>query len=217
MAGDLASIDAGRCVSWMIFEIRGYQASLASWSSLTNDMFEDEMETRKEAFASYMRRKRGQAQGSRRWIPGVILDYFGSGSDDFERPQRDVTGVSAGDTSSSAQDSGATPMEVEDEASSEPESQKRLRYAQSDLTECSDTELWMQIHHHDDMDVDDDLPNEQPANVNLPGFDVQLEDMIRARECARRVYEERRAQLVELGDLNALETLERNYEWVHHV
>ena len=167
---------------WMIFEIRGYQASLASWSSLTSDMFEDEMETRKEAFASYMRWKRGQAQGSRRWIPGVILDYFGSGSDDFERPQRDVTGVSAGDTSSSAQGSGATPMEAEDEASSEPESQKRLRYAHLDLSEASDTELWMQIHHHDDMDVDDDLPNEQPANANPPGFDVQLEDMIIARD-----------------------------------
>ena len=37
---------------WMVCEVRGYQASLASWSSLTDDMFEDEMETRKEAFAS---------------------------------------------------------------------------------------------------------------------------------------------------------------------
>ena len=45
----------------------------------------------------------------------------------------------------------------------------------------------------------------------------RLEDMIIARERARRIYEERRLQLVELGDLNALEALERNYEWVHHV
>ena len=43
---------------WMVCEIRGYQASLASWSSLTDDMFKDEMETGKEAFVSYVRWKR---------------------------------------------------------------------------------------------------------------------------------------------------------------
>ena len=40
---------------WMTYEIRGYQASLKSWSSLTDDMFQDEMDTRREAYASYMR------------------------------------------------------------------------------------------------------------------------------------------------------------------
>ena len=43
---------------WLVCEIRGYQASLASWSSLTDDMFKDEMETGKEAFVSYVRWKR---------------------------------------------------------------------------------------------------------------------------------------------------------------
>ena len=74
---------------WMTFEIRGYQASLKSWSSLTDSMFEDEMETRREAFASYMPWKREQ-QRPRRWMPGVIIDYFGSLSsdDDLQRLER---------------------------------------------------------------------------------------------------------------------------------
>ena len=193
---------------------------MASWSSLTDDMFEDEMETRNEAFASYMRWKRGQAQRSRRWIPGVILDYFGNGSDDFERPQRDGTGVAVADTSSGAQSSGTTPMEVEEaeeEISSEPESQKRRRYEHLDLSEASDTELWMQIHHHDVMDVDEDMHNEQPTNANPPGFEVQLQDVITARESARRIYEQRRLQALECGDFDALQALERNYECVNYV
>ena len=107
--------------------------------------------------------------------------------------------------------------EAEEEVSSEPESQKRRRYAHLDLSEASDTELWMQIHHHDDMDVDEDVHNEQPANVNPPGFEVQAQDMVAARGCARRIYEQRRLQALERGDLDALEALERNYEWVHYV
>ncbi len=199
---------------WMVFEIRGYQASLASWSSLTSDMFEDETETRKEAFGSYMRWKRGQAQGSSGWIPGVILDYFGNGPDDFERPERDVRDVSTADTSSG----GNMPMEIEeDEQHGETESQKRLRYQHQTMDESSDVEMWMQVHHHHDMDVFEEVRNDQPINSDPTGFEVQLEDMIVARERARRIYEERRLQLVELGDLNALEALERNYEWVHHL
>ena len=58
---------------WMIYEIRGYQASLKSWSSLTDEMFQDEMDTRREAYASYMRWKRQQESRSR-WIPGFVRD-----------------------------------------------------------------------------------------------------------------------------------------------
>ena len=82
-----------------------------------------------------------------------------------------------------------------------------------DLSEASDTELWMQIHHHDDMDVDEDVHNDQLTNINPPGFEVQLQDMVAARESARRIYEQRRLQALERGDVDALEALERNYGW----
>ena len=141
---------------WMTSEIRGCQASLKSWSSLADDMFQDEMDNRREAFASYMRWKREQ-QRTRRWIPGVIIDYFGSLSsgDDFQRPQH---GDSSEQTETSPQTSGATAMEVEEEEeiASEPESQKRRRYKHLELSEGSDTELWMQVHHHEDMNVDEE-------------------------------------------------------------
>ncbi len=110
---------------WMAYEIRGYQASLKSRPALTDDMFEDGMDTRREAFASYMRWKREQQRSRRWWLPGVIIDYFGglSSGDDFQRPQH---GDSSEQTETSPQTSGATAMEVEEEEeiASEPE-QKR--------------------------------------------------------------------------------------------
>ena len=202
---------------WMIFEIRGYQASLKSWSSLTDDMFHDEMDNRREAFASYMRWKREQ-QRTRRWIPGAIIDYFGSLSsgDEFQRPRH---GDSSEQAETSPQTSGATALEVEDgeEIASEPKSEKRRRYRDLELTEASDTELWMQVHHHEDMEVDED--NNQHASGDGAQLDLepQLQDMVRARDLALRVYEQRRQQALDRGDMEALDALERNYEWVRFV
>ena len=110
-------------------------------------MFNDEMDNRREAFASYMRWKR-QQQRTRSWMPGAIIDYFGSLSsgDDFQRAGH---GDPTEQTETSPQTSGATAMEVEDgeEMESEPESEKKRRYRDLELTEASDTELWMQVHH----------------------------------------------------------------------
>ena len=200
---------------WMIYEIRGYQASLKSWSSLTDDMFNDEMDNRREAFASYMRWKR-QQQRTRSWMPGAIIDYFGSLSsgDDFQRAGH---GDPTEQTETSAQTSGATAMEVEDgeEMESEPESEKKRRYRDLELTEASDTELWMQVHHHEDMEVNED--NNQHAAGDGLDLEPQLQDMVRARDLALRVYEQRRQEALERGDMEALDTLERNYEWVRFV
>ncbi len=124
---------------WMTFEIRGYQPSLQSWSSLTDAMFEDGMETRKEAFSTYMRWKREQRK-PRRWMPGIILDYFGSPShDDLERPERGEQSEQIG-TSLNPQASGTSRMEVEQEGEqqSETESEKKRRYQL-----CTITVTWM--------------------------------------------------------------------------
>ena len=192
---------------WMAYEIRGYQASLKSWSALADDRFQDEMDTRREAFASYMRWKREQ-QRSRRWLPGVIIDYFGSLSsgDDFQRPQH---GDSSEQTETSPQTSGATAMEVEEEEeeiASEPESEKRRRYRHLELSEASDTELWMQAHDHEDMDVEENNQHAAGDGAQLD-LEPQLQDMVRARDLALRVYEQRRQQALDRGDFEALDAL----------
>ena len=194
---------------WMTFEIRGYQASLKSWSSLTDDMFQDEMDTRREAYASYMRWKKQQESRSR-WIPGFIRDCCGSSMrSDFERSQHGDPNEQV-EVHSSSYTSGTTPMEVEEvqeEITSERESEKRRRYAHLELSEASDTELWMQVHHHDDLGVDEENNQHAAGDDAQLDLEPQLQDMVRAGDLALRVYEQRRQQALDRGDFEALGAL----------
>ena len=140
---------------------------------------------------------------------------------DFERSQRGDSHEQV-EMHSSSYTSGTTPMEVaevQEEVTSEPESEKRRRYAHLELSEASDTELWMQVHHHSDMDVDeDDLQQTPDVGVGMQlDLEPQLQDMVRARDLALRVYEQHRQQALDRDDFEALDALERNYEWVRFV
>ena len=220
---------------WMINEIRGYKASLASWSSLIDAMLQDDLEEIREAFVSYMRWKKQQSERSR-WLPRAILDYFGSGSEDLDRRRRVESGGIGGDASG-VRNSGtqtdleapslenSSDMEVERKmhAESETESEKRVRYRYLSMDEASNPDLWMEIHHHDNMDIDrgGEVPSSMEesgagsaqASSEVPGNQLHVEpnfeDMQRARNLAIHIYERRRQEAIDRNDLNALDELER--------
>ena len=68
-------------------------------------------------------------------------------------------------TESSTQTDDLEAMEVDE---GELEADKLARYRNSPLDECSDTELWFQLNHHED------LPSEASADDRL---EADLEDM----------------------------------------
>ncbi len=68
---------------------------------------------------------------------------------------------------SSTQTDDLEAMEVESEqVDSEPEADKIARYRTSPLEECSDTELWFRLHHHDD-DPEDVFLHNSSIEANL--------------------------------------------------
>ena len=142
---------------WMIHEIRGYKASLASWSSLTDSMLQDDLEERREAFVSYMRWKRQQADRSR-WFPRIILGYFGSGSEnsgeDFGRSRVEQHGIGGDPTDAGGVCNSGTQTDLEAPSlesssnDSESDSTRRERYRHLSMDETSNPdfmETWMQI------------------------------------------------------------------------
>lgn len=102
-------------------------------------------------------------------------------------------------------------MEVDEEEHAKSESEKRRRYRFPDLAEAADTELWMEIHYHADMDVDEDVRQQTASTGAQLDLEPQLQDMIRASDLAIRVFERRRQQALDANDLNALDAFERNY------
>ena len=82
----------------------------------------------------------------------------------------------------------------------------------------------MQIHHHEDMDVDHmdvDGGDEVPAQAAEPDVEPHpypdFHDRHRARNRAIRIYEQRRQEAVDRNDLDTLDALERTYEWLYYV
>ena len=71
-------------VFWTINEVRGYKASLASWSELTDSMFEDDEDERRQAFASYSRWKRQQEERTH-WVSRNLRSWFAGNPSDFDR------------------------------------------------------------------------------------------------------------------------------------
>ena len=75
-------------VFWSINEVRGYKASLASWSELTDSMFEDDENERRQAFASYSRWKRQQEERTH-WVSRSLRSWFAGDPSDFDRQSGD--------------------------------------------------------------------------------------------------------------------------------
>ena len=204
----LLTVVAAGIIAWLVMEVIGYRAALKSWSELTNDLADDEFQTRREAYTRYMQWRRGRVPGS-----SLPRDFAGIS----DRPQRGGVAVDPM-VSSETQTEGTyeSPMDVDQEGEREEEESelaKRQRYLHQSLEESSDTELWFQIHHHDSME--DDTPPNNPIDVNQ--IEPTLEDMVAATQRARRIYYRRRAELLDAGDQDGLEVLDRNYGWVNFV
>ena len=153
--------------TWMVYELSGYKVSLKSWSELTDDLADDEEEKRKEAYARYLRWKR-QKDAQRRWLPTIFAGVFDQSLHGGGMISRG--GGMNESTESSTQTDDLEAMEVDE---SEPEADKLARYRDAPLQQCSDTELWFQLHHHEDF------PMEVLGDDHL---EADLEDMNAQRQ-----------------------------------
>ena len=215
----------GGIMCWTIFEVRGYKASLASWSALTDSMFEDDEDERRQAFASYSRWKRQQEERSH-WVARSIRGWFSGNPADFDRPSTGIGGdpTDAGGVRNSGTQTDLEAPSLESSGDeSETDSAKRVRYRHLSMDEASNPDLWMQIHH-EDMDVDHmDVDGRGEVPDQGVGPDVQphpypvFHDMHDARDRAFRTYERLRQEAVDRNDLDTLDALERQYEWLHYV
>ena len=198
-------------VAWTINEVLGYKASLSSWSALTDSMFEDDEDERREAFSRYRRWKKDQEEKTH-WVSRNIRSWFAGDRSDFDRRAEDGAHIDLPRTTGTQ-----TPLEMPAVGnfmfgSSETESEKVARYRHLKMEEASDVELWMSLHHHDDMD------DESSEDLEVPPHPYpEMHDMQRARTRAIRVYERRRQEAVDRNDLEALDALERSFEWLHYV
>ena len=131
--------------TWFVFELIGYRAALKSWSELTNGFASDELDDRRDAYRRYLQWRRGRMP-----ITSVPEDFIGAG----DRPRGE--GVAVGPrVSSETQTDEASVSAMEAGGEEESEETKRRRYLYQSLDESSDTELWMEIHHHTDMPMED--------------------------------------------------------------
>ena len=208
---------------WVIHEIRGYNASLASWSALTDDLMQDEWNNKKDAFISYMRWKRQQEERSS-WVPMTIRSWFLGNRDDIDRAP------GAGECASFAQSIGTQTALLDtvelppirrysDDAPMETESEKARRYQHQRLDESSDVEFWMSLHHHEGseedpaspMQVDSEAPPDQATQ------EAALEDYAATVERARRVFWDRQDEFLQAGDYDGLDRFNSQYSWLDYV
>ena len=198
-------------MAWTINEVLGYKASLSSWSALTDSMFEDDEDERRQAFSRYRRWKRDQEEKTY-WVSRNIRSWFAGDRSDFDRQAGDGAHIDLPRTTGTQ-----TPLEMPAVGSfmygtTETESEKEARYRHLKMEEASDVELWMSLHHHDDMD------DESSEDLEVPPHPYpEMHDMQRARTRAIQVYERRRQEAVDRNDLETLDALERSYEWLHYV
>ena len=198
-------------VAWTINEVLGYKASLSSWSALTDSMFEDDEDERREAFSRYRRWKKDQEEKTH-WVSRNIRSWFAGDRSDFDRQAGDGAHIDLPRTTGTQ-----TPVEMPAVGNfmygnTETESEKVARYRHLKMEEASDVELWMSLHHHDDMD------DESSEDLEVPPHPYpEMHDMQRARTRAIRVYERRRQEAVDRNDLEELDALERSFEWLHYV
>ena len=208
---------------WVAHEIRGYNASLASWSALTDDLMQDEWNDKKDAFISYMRWKRQQEERSS-WVPMTIRSWFSGNRGDIDRAP------GAGECAIFAQSTGTQTALLDtvelppirrysDDAPMETESEKARRYQHQRLDESSDVEFWMSLHHHEGseedpaspMQVDSEAPPDQATQ------EAALEDYAATVERARRVFWDRQDEFLQAGDYDGLDRFNSQYSWLDYV
>ena len=119
--------------AWLIMEVIGYRAALTSWSELTNDLADDEFQTRREAYTRYMQWRRGRVPGS-----SLPRDFAGIS----DQPQRGGVAVDPMVSSETqTEETYESPMDVDHEGEQEDEESeaaKRQRYLHQSLEESSE-------------------------------------------------------------------------------
>ena len=200
-------------ICWTLVEIKGYRAALASWSALTDSMFEEDFQERKDAYASYSKWKRQQqAEGSTSaWFSRNIRSWFSVNPGDFSRGDGISSDALRNAGTQTDLEMPAVNMNVDEKI--ETRSEKEARYRHQSLEESSDVELWMELHHHD-MDVDE--PEEAEPDVSAHPHS-ELYAMQSARDRAIRNYERLRSDAVDRNDLDEVDALERRFEWLYYV
>ena len=132
-------------VCWTIIEVRGYKASLASWSELTDSMFEDDEDERRQAFASYSRWKR-QQEDRTHWVARNLRSWFAGNPSDFDRQYGGDAQLDLPRTTGTQTDLEMPVVNRVMYEDTETQSEKEARYRRLNIEECSDVELWMSLH-----------------------------------------------------------------------
>ena len=208
-------------VCWTINEVRGYKASLASWSELTDSMFEDDKDERRQAFASYSRWKRQQEERTH-WVARNIRSWFSGSPGDFVRQSGGDARLDLPRTTGTQTDVEMPVVDGGEDDDEETQSEKALRYRHLKLEECSDPGLWMSLHHHEGLDeldseaaspmqVDSEAPTDHVAQTSA------VEDYAATAERARRLFWRRQNEFLEAGDYDGLDRFNSRYSWLDFV
>ena len=205
-------------VCWTIIEVRGYKASLASWSELTDSMFEEDEDERRQAFASYSRWKR-QQQERTHWVARNLRSWFAGNPSDFDRQsgsdaQFDLPRTTG--TQTGLEMPVVNRVMYED---TETQSEKVARYRHLNIEECSDVELWMSIHHHEDLE--EEVASPMQVDSEAPAGHVARaateEDFAATAERARRHFWRLQNEYLEAGDYDGLDRFTTRYSWLDYV
>jgi len=209
-------------VCWTINEVRGYKASLASWSELTDSMFEDDETERRQAFSSYSRWKRQQEERTH-WVSRNLRSWFAGNPSDFDRQSGGDAQLDLSKTTGTQTDIEMPVvnrvMDEDAETHSETQSEKVARYRHLELNECSDVELWMSLHHHESSEEEVASPmqvdSEAPANHVAQA--AAVEDYAASAERARRLFWRRQDEFLQAGDYDGLDRFNARYSWLDYV
>ena len=99
----------------------------------------------------------------------------------------------------------------------ETQSEKETRYRHLNLEECSDVELWMSLHHHEEeevaslMQVDSEAPADHVAQA------AAVKDYAATAERARRHFWRLQNKYLEAGDYDGLDRFIARYSWLDYV
>ena len=208
-------------VCWTINEVRGYKASLASWSELTDSMFEDDKDERRQAFASYSRWKRQQEERTH-WVARNIRSWFSGSPRDFVRQSGGDARLDLPRTTGTQTDVEMPVVDGGEDDDEETQSEKALRYRHLKLEECSDPGLWMSLHHHEGLDeLDSEAASPMQVDSEAPANHVAqaaaVEDYAASAERARRLFWRRQDEFLQAGDYDGLDRFNARYSWLDYV
>ena len=210
----------GGIVCWTIIEVRGYEASLASWSELTDSMFEDDEDERRQAFASYSRWKRQQEERTN-WVARNIRSWFSGNPADFDRQSGGDAHLDLPRTTGTQTDL-EMPVDRVMYEDTETQGEKAARYRRLNLEECSDPGRWLSLHHHEGLEEpDSEAASPMQVDSEAPADHVAqtaaVEDYAATAERARRLFWRRQNEFLEAGDYDGLDRFTARYSWLDYV